>query len=137
MKRSELKQLIKEEIINILQEVTIVDKDTRPEEVKGENPLTVKSAIDTAKKSNTPVTIAEFDDEVEPSDSSLNVSEKDPVVKLKNKLVQVTKEMKSLVEKWKTSQGSEKEMIQDRLKSLTQIKKKIEKALSPTTDDDI
>jgi hypothetical protein len=135
MKRSELKQLIKEEIVNILQEITIVDRDTRPEEVKGENPLTVKSAIDTAKKTNTPVTIAEFDDEMEPSDSSLNVSEKDPVVKLKNKLVQVTKEMKSLVDKWKTSQGSEKQMIQDRLKSLTQVKKKIENALAPTTDD--
>ena len=135
MKRSELKQLIKEEIVNILQEITIVDRDTRPEEVKGENSLTVKSAIDTAKKTNTPVTIAEFDDEMEPSDSSLNVSEKDPVVKLKNKLVQVTKEMKSLVDKWKTSQGSEKQMIQDRLKSLTQVKKKIEKALAPTTDD--
>ena len=135
MKRSELRQLIKEEIVNILQEVTIVDRDTRPEEVRGENPLTVKTAIDTAKKSNAPVTIAEFDDEMEPSDTSLNVSEKDPVVKLKNKLVQVTKEMKSLVEKWKTAQGSEKQMIQDRLKSLTQIKKKIENALSPTTDD--
>ena len=135
MKRSELKQLIKEEIVNILQEITIVDRDTRPEEVKGENSLTVKSAIDTAKKTNTPVTIAEFDDEMEPSDSSLNVSEKDPVVKLKNKLVQVTKEMKSLVDKWKTSQGSEKQMIQDRLKSLTQVKKKIENALAPTTDD--
>jgi vacuolar-type H+-ATPase subunit I/STV1 len=137
MKKSELKEIIREEIISILQEVTVVDKDTRPEEVRGENPLTVKTAIDTAKKSNTPVTIAEFDDEMEPSDSTLNVSEKDPVVKLKNKLVQVTREMKSTVEKWKTSQGEEKQMLQDKLKSLTQTKKKIEKFLSPSTDDDI
>jgi len=132
MKKSELRQIIREEI---LKELTIVDKDTRPDEIKGENPSTVKSAIDMAKKSNAPVSIAEFDDEMEPSDSTLNVSEKDPVVKLKNKLVQITKEMKSTVEKWKTSQGEEKQMLQDRLKSLTQMKKKIENALSPKMDD--
>jgi hypothetical protein len=69
MKKSELKNEIKNYIYEILSEVTVVDKNTKPDEVKDEDPLTVKSAIETAKKTNKPVTIAEKEDEEEKVDS--------------------------------------------------------------------
>jgi hypothetical protein len=69
MKKSELKNEIKNYIYEILSEVTVVDKNTKPDEVKDENPLTVKSAIETAKKTNKPVTIAEKEDEEEKEDN--------------------------------------------------------------------
>jgi hypothetical protein len=50
-------KIVREEIMG---EITIVDKNTRPEEVKDENPLTVKTAIDQAKKTNQPVKVAEM-----------------------------------------------------------------------------
>jgi hypothetical protein len=56
MKKSELKSYIEEEIVN---ELTMVDKNTKPEEVKDEDPKTVKTAIDQAKKTGLPVNIAE------------------------------------------------------------------------------
>ena len=58
MKISELKSAIREMIIS---ELTVVDKDTTPAEVKNENPATVKAAIMKAKEMNKPVTIAEDD----------------------------------------------------------------------------
>ena len=58
MKISELKSAIREMIIS---ELTVVDKDTTPAEVKNENPATVKAAIMKAKETNKPVTIAEED----------------------------------------------------------------------------
>jgi hypothetical protein len=61
MKKSEFKKQIKEEIISILKEQTVVDKTTKPESLKGKDPQTVKTAIETAKKTNKPVTIAEED----------------------------------------------------------------------------
>jgi hypothetical protein len=69
MKKSELKNEIKNYIYEILSEVTVVDKNTKPDEVKDEDPLTVKSAIETAKKTNKPVTIAEKEDEEEKEDN--------------------------------------------------------------------
>ena len=56
MKKSELKSYIEEEIVN---ELTMVDKNTKPEDLKDEDPKTVKTAIDQAKKTGTPVNIAE------------------------------------------------------------------------------
>ena len=56
MKLSELKNTIREMIVS---ELTIVDKDTAPADVQGENPTTVKAAIMKAKEMNKPVTIAE------------------------------------------------------------------------------
>lgn len=58
MRISELKSAIREMIIN---ELTIVDKDTEVADVQGENPTTVKAAIMKAKEMNKPVTIAEDD----------------------------------------------------------------------------
>jgi hypothetical protein len=83
MKKSQLKNYIKENIKDILNteeldldEITVVDKNTKPEEVKDKDPLTVKTAIGTAKKSNKPVTIAEKDeDEASKEEISKNRSD--------------------------------------------------------------
>ena len=56
MKKSDLKASIREMIID---ELTMVDKNTNPAEIKNEDPNTVKTAVATAKKTGKPVTIAE------------------------------------------------------------------------------
>ena len=50
----------------------------------------------------------------------------DSVSKIANKLQQTTKEMKSVVKKWKDAEDSEKEKLTNRLKELTKIKKELE-----------
>ena len=50
----------------------------------------------------------------------------DSVSKLASKLQQTTKEMKSVVKKWKNAEGAEKEKLTNRLKELTKIKKELE-----------
>jgi hypothetical protein len=56
-----LEKIIKEAILEVLAEQTIVDKTTKVTDVKGEDPKTVLAAIEAAKKSNKPVSIAEND----------------------------------------------------------------------------
>ncbi len=141
MKKSELKKYIKEQIVNALSEVTVVDKDTRPEEVKDENPVTVKTAIDKAKETNKPVTIAEKDEDdvevednwykskdedgdkdKEPSKSDLKKDAKATkgIAKAKDELAKLTQEMKSLARKYKEAEGAAKEKIVADLKEKTQ-----------------
>ena len=50
----------------------------------------------------------------------------DSVSKIASKLQQTTKEMKQVVKKWKTSEGAEKEILTNRLRQLTKIKKELE-----------
>lgn len=52
-----INRIVREEIMN---ELTIVDKNTKPEEVEGENQETIKTAIAQAKASGKPVTVAEM-----------------------------------------------------------------------------
>jgi flavin-binding protein dodecin len=69
MRKSDLKNEIKEYIYEILSEVTMVGPDTElsdiPSIAKSEktNPATVKAAIDQAKKTKQAVSVAESDDE--------------------------------------------------------------------------
>ncbi len=69
MRKSDLKNEIKEYIYEILSEVTMVGPDTElsdiPSIAKSEktNPTTVKAAIDQAKKTKQAVSVAESDDE--------------------------------------------------------------------------
>ena len=135
MKVSELKAQIREEIINTLSEVTVVDKNTKPEEVKDEDPNTVKSAIDTAKKTNKAVNIAEEEDnydfdEKEPSKSDMK---KDSVATTANKLQKLITKMKALAKEYKQAKESKDEAkvkkITDQLKTMTKEKKQLEKAL--------
>ena len=135
MKVSELKAQIREEIINTLSEVTVVDKNTKPEEIKDKDPNTVKSAIDTAKKTNKAVNIAEEEDnydfdEKEPSKSDMK---KDSVATTANKLQKLTTKMKALAKEYKQAKESKDEAkvkkITDQLKTMTKEKKQLEKAL--------
>jgi hypothetical protein len=150
MKKSELKKYIKEQIVDALSEVTVVDKDTRPEEVKDENPTTVKTAIDKAKETNKPVTIAEKDeDDVEVEDNWYKSKDEDGdkdkepskadlkkdakatkgVAKAKDELAVLTREMKSLARKYKEAEGAAKEKIVADLKEKTKLKKELEAIL--------
>ena len=45
---------------------------------------------------------------------------------ISNKLQQTTKEMKSIVKKWKDAEGAEKDKLTNRLKELSKIKKELE-----------
>jgi hypothetical protein len=150
MKKSELKKYIKEQIVNALSEVTVVDKDTRPEEIKDENPVTVKTAINKAKETNKPVTIAEKDeDDVEVEDNWYKSKDEDGdkdkepskadlkkdakatkgVAKAKDELAVLTREMKSLARKYKEAEGAAKEKIVADLKEKTKLKKELEAIL--------
>lgn len=150
MKKSALKKYIKEEIIKALSEVTVVDKNTRPEEVKDENPVTVKTAIDKAKETNKPVTIAEKDeDDVEVKDDYYKVEDEDGdrdkepskadlkkdakatkgLAKAKDELAILTREMKSLARKYKEAKGADKDKIVADLKEKTKLKKELEAIL--------
>jgi hypothetical protein len=149
MKKSALKKYIKEQIVNALSEVTVVDKDTRPEEVKDENPVTVKTAIDKAKETNKPVTIAEKDEDEEIKDDYYKVEDEDGdrdkepskadlkkdakatkgIAKAKDELAILTREMKSLAKKYKEAKGAAKEKIVADLKEKTKLKKELEAIL--------
>ena len=113
MKKSEFKKFIREEIIEILSEITVVDKNTTPDEIiqiskeEKKDPNTVKQAIDQAKKSGKAVNIAEdIDDDI---DTTTN--------------------------QWKKAEGDEKTALLARLKKLTAIKKELE-ALTTNVDSE-
>ena len=140
MKRSELAQQIREMIVDVLQEenideITTVDKQTDKTEAgeiakqEKKDIATVNAAIDTAKKTGKPGNIAEedefdMDDEKEPS--AKDIKKGDSVSTLARKLQDTTKEMKTVVNKWKQAEGEEKERLLARLKELTKIKKELE-----------
>jgi|FLOH01.1.fsa_nt_gi glutamyl/glutaminyl-tRNA synthetase len=135
MKRSDLAHQIKEMIVDVLSEVTVVDKMTTPDEIsqiakdEKKDPNTVKQALATAKQTGKPVSIAEedeFDMEDEKEPSAKDIKKGDSVSTIARKLQDNTKEMKSTVNKWKQAEGEEKERLLARLKELTKIKKELE-----------
>lgn len=104
MKKSELKEFIREEIIGILSEVEV--DDNMPDE-----DVMDKQAMAAAKKG-------------------------DSITKTASKLADVTKEMKSVVNQWKKSEGAEKDSLLARLKKLTAIKKELESLVTPSIEDE-
>ena len=68
----------------------------------------------------------QIENEDEPTSSQLKG---DSISNLATKLQQNTKEMKQVVKKWKNSEGSEKEKLMNRLKSLNKIKKELDSLL--------
>ena len=111
MKKSELKSSIKEEIVEILsEEGTITTDDAREAEKLAKKGIDVK--------------LTEEDEE--PTSKQLKG---DSVATIATKLQQTTKEMKSTVNKWKTSEGEEKQKLRDKLLKLTNIKKELESML--------
>ena len=118
MKKSELKASIREEINNILSEVT-------PEDVKNQEEYNTELEK-TVQLQKSAGLNEEDDEDKEPTKSQLKG---DGIAFLATKLQQTTKEMKSTVNKWKTAEGQEKKRLTDRLRELTKIKKEIEASL--------
>ena len=112
MKRSELSEYIKETIVELLNEAS-------PEEVEAQKELNkeLEKTVELSKE------LSE-DEDVEPSDADLKKG--DSISTISRKLQDTTKEMKSVVNKWKKSEGEEKERLLARLKELTKIKKELE-----------
>ena len=154
MKRSELKNAIKETIIDILQEATIETSPKNLAKVKSQaeeddiikvteeegeefnadgNPKSTSSQKTRDRLANRK-NRAEFersgkefkdvdDEDKEPTSSQLK---NEPISKIGYKLADTQKEMKQVVKKWKTAEGSEKERLTNRLRELTKIKKELE-----------
>jgi hypothetical protein len=138
MKKSELKSYIKEMIVAELTTVSpTTDASEAPEIAKSEKTTepAVKDAIAQAKKTNKPVHVAEeMEDDAEPtaSDIAANTS----IAKLKSKYEDVTKQMKAVVNKYKSAEGAEKDKYVAQLKNLTKLKKEIEAMINPTADEE-
>jgi len=114
MKKSDLKEFIREEIIEILSEAS-------PEDV--ENQKELNKELERTKELMADLN-EDVDDDFEPSAS--DIKKKDSVASLATKLSKTNQEMKSVVNKWKKAEGAEKESYLKRLKQLTKIKKELE-----------
>ena len=74
-----------------------------------------------------PTAVFEDEDEDDIDKKAMKSAKKgDSISKLASKLQQTSAELKSTAKKWKDAEGSEKEKLKDRLKTLTKIKKEIE-----------
>ena len=155
MKRSEFKQSIREEIIDILEAASNEEVDNAKELNKElEKTANIVNKIDlsegndtdkfmddgyvdhkyddsTIDKYNIPVaqTAVFEEDDDEPSSKDIKASSKDSISKIASKLQQISSEMKSTAKKWKASEGDEKMKLRDRLVKLTKIKKELESLL--------
>ena len=89
----------------------------------------------TIDKYNVPVEpTAVFEEEDEDEDdmdkkAMKSAKKGDSISKIASKLQQTSSDLKSTAKKWKDAEGSEKEKLKDRLRTLTQIKKELESLL--------
>ena len=149
MKKTELKSYIKEMIISELLDineimtyagvgaVNAIQKDPSFSKLKDKT-----SPLDTLKRGGN-VTLEEKKDE---DDDEYDFEDKEPsksdivintsTTKLQSKYNEVVKQMKSVLNKYKKSEGSEKNKYVDQLKNLTKIKKEIEAMINPSIDDE-
>jgi hypothetical protein len=131
MKKSELKSYIKEMIVSELTEVDI-DK-TRGTVImpKATNPTDIKKL--TAQGVDIELKEEDMDD-MEPTAS--DIAANSSIAKLQSKYSEVVKQMKSVVNKYKSAEGSEKTKYVDQLKNLTKLKKEIEAMINPSADEE-
>ncbi len=115
MKKSEFKAYLREEIISVLSEAD-------QEDIKAQQDL--NKELDLTQQKADSLGDALSEEEEEPSDAELSKST--PVTKIANKLGETTKEMKTLVKKYKDAEEPEKSKLLARLKELTKIKKELE-----------
>ena len=124
MRISELKSKIKEEIISVLKEAE--DSLTSKEiEARAEATRDLNKELAKTVKMNKEL---QKEDE-EPSTSQLKGASKDSIAVIASKLQQVSSELKSTANRWKKSEGEEKEKLKNRLLTLTNIKKELESML--------
>jgi hypothetical protein len=131
MKKSEFKSYIKEMIVSELTEVDI-DK-TRGTVImpKATNPTDIKKL--TAQGVDIELKEEDMDD-MEPTAS--DIAANSSIAKLQSKYSEVVKQMKSVVNKYKSAEGSEKTKYVDQLKNLTKLKKEIEAMINPSADEE-
>jgi hypothetical protein len=128
MKKSKAKEYIKELII-----AELTEAPATPDDVKNQSELNkelektaiLRKQLDSLKE--------ELDDE-EPTakDIAANAS----IAKLQSKYGEVTKQMKSVVNKYKSAEGIEKQKYVNQLKDLTKLKKELEAMINPSIDDE-
>jgi hypothetical protein len=130
MKKSEAKEYIKELIISELSEVD-ADK-TRGTVVmpKATNPGEVKKLTD----QGVDVELKEEEEDIEPT--SKDIAANASIAKLQSKYTDVVKQMKSVLNKYKSAEGVEKQKYVDQLKDLTKLKKELEAMINPSMDDE-
>jgi hypothetical protein len=110
--KPKLKEIIREEIIEILSEQSV-------EDVEKLN-VALEKNIELKKQAG----LAENEDEPKISDLK-----SDSVASLAKELGKITREMKTVVNQWKKSEGEEKVDLLKRLKELTAMKKEVEALL--------
>jgi len=138
MKKSEAKKYIKELIVAELSveegtyvgagAVAALQKDPKFAAAKDKN-----TALNTLKAGGS-VTLEneEFEDEPTAKDIAANAS----IAKLQSKYTEVVKQMKSVLNQYKSSEGIEKQKYVDQLKGLTKLKKELEAMINPSMDDE-
>ena len=138
MKKSEAKEYIKELIVAELSveegtyvgagAVAALQKD--PKFAASKDKVT---PINTLKAGGS-VTLEneEFEDEPTAKDIAANAS----IAKLQSKYTDVVKQMKSILNQYKSAEGTEKQKYVDQLKGLTKLKKELEAMINPSMDDE-
>ena len=121
MKKSEFKEYLKNEIREVLSEE---EEKATPDDVATQEELNAELEKTEKLKKQLDSMTEDVDDDIEPSNKDIN--KKDPVAKIATKLSATNKEMKTVVNKWKKSEGVEKSDLLKRLKDLTKIKKELE-----------
>ena len=131
MKKSEFKSYIKEMIVS---ELTEVDTDkTRGTVVmpKASNPADIKKLT----SQGVDIELKEEDmDDMEPT--AKDIAANSSIAKLQSKYSEVVKQMKAVVNKYKSAEGAEKDKYVTQLKNLTKLKKEIEAMINPTADEE-
>ena len=125
MKKSEVKEYIKELIIAELSEASAT-----PDDVKNQSEL--NKELEKTKTLMADLVKEEDDEEPTAKDIAANAS----ITKLQSKYSEVVKQMKSVVNKYKSAEGTEKQKYVDQLKGLTKLKKEIEAMINPSMDDE-
>jgi len=138
MKKSEAKEYIKELIVAELsvEEGTYVGAGAVGALQKDPKFAAAKdkvSALNTLKAGGS-VTLEneEFEDEPTAKDIAANAS----IAKLQSKYSEVVKQMKSVLNQYKSAEGTEKQKYVDQLKGLTKLKKELEAMINPSMDDE-
>jgi hypothetical protein len=134
MKKSDLKKYIQEEIISVLSEAEKEEK-ADPKDIKTQQELNKELEKTAVLKKQLDSVKEEMDDDVEPTAADLKKT--NSLAKNAAKLAATEKEMKTVVNQWKKSEGKEKENLLKRLKTLTQIKKELDALISPSDDDEL
>ncbi len=143
MKKSEAKNYIKEIIISelSLEEGTYVgaasiaslQKDPKFAAAKDKvTPINTLKAGGSVTLENEEDYDAEFD--VEPT--SKDIKANSSFAQLQSKYNEIVKQMKSVVNNYKSAEGSEKQQYVDELRNLTQLKKELESLINPSMDDE-